>query len=521
MKRYGKSRVSVTPKLIIKDFFDSLGYLNNRLDSLSNDTFIISPGKRSLIISEQIECSVPLDFTFPHKTYPCYYDAGDISARTSEIGGTLARKGYPFARTIIEIMPVSSIHDSLTVIFNIYPDLKYRFTSPLLEGNFKTKKRLLLKDIKIKEGDLFNIDRVEESAENLRSRQYIANVQARAPLIIKSSPQIPNQDDTLTAVPFLINDRSGMGLEGALGFDASQGNQSTIQGDIKCSFLNLLHSGEAAAFSYSGTKVSQKLDASVSKPWLFNLPLEFLSDMGMEIERDNYGYIYGRVRLLYELNPFWKAGIGFKGNEITYSSDTIDVGSGKFYGVDFVLSKIPPLYCLGLFGSELFLETGSGVSKKEKNYTRSHIDFSAGVHVPYLTKFATFLKLTSKHIVSDEKNLAPAEMYRVGGYNSIRGYSDDAFACRTALYGQIENLLYFSKSGSVYIFLDGGIGFQQSNDFLNGNHISMLGYGAGVRLPSKLGSMSLEWARNIQDKRSLGRIHIRFQNAFSSLLDKF
>jgi hypothetical protein len=37
----------------------------------------------------------------------------------------------------------------------------------------------------------------------------------------------------------------------------------------------------------------------------------------------------------------------------------------------------------------------------------------------------------------------------------------------------------------------------------------LLGYGIGLRFPSRLGAVSLEWARNVSDGKSLGRVHVR------------
>ena len=121
------------------------------------------------------------------------------------------------------------------------------------------------------------------------------------------------------------------------------------------------------------------------------------------------------------------------------------------------------------------------------------------------------MRLVSKHLITKEQNLITAEKFRTGGYNSVRGYSDNEFAFRTLVYGQLEYLMYFIGTGAVYIFSDGGVGFEQKIE-LNGNYSSILGYGVGIRLPSRIGIMTMEWARNFRDHKSLGRIHIRFQN---------
>jgi len=46
--------------------------------------------------------------------------------------------------------------------------------------------------------------------------------------------------------------------------------------------------------------------------------------------------------------------------------------------------------------------------------------------------------------------------------------------------------------------------------------VPLLGYGVGIRLPVKIGEMALEWARNKDDGRGLGRVHVGFRNMVSS-----
>jgi len=171
--------------------------------------------------------------------------------------------------------------------------------------------------------------------------------------------------------------------------------------------------------------------------------------------------------------------------------------------------------------NEVSMEIGSGVAKKEKNYNRSHVDFSVGAHVPFGGSQAIYSRLVTAHIVSSEKNLLPVELNRIGGYNSIRGYSDNEFAFRTVAFGQLEAIHYFNTNGSVFIFVDGGIGFKEEPTLLKSDYNKLLGYGIGIRIPSRLGMMTLEWARNYQDQKSLGRVHVQFQNDLSRLTGKF
>jgi hypothetical protein len=112
------------------------------------------------------------------------------------------------------------------------------------------------------------------------------------------------------------------------------------------------------------------------------------------------------------------------------------------------------------------------------------------------------------HMITDEETLVDAEMYRVGGYRTARGYLENEF--RTVAYDQLEVLHYFRARASAYIFCDNGFGSAGSLSRTNwGQRTEYLGYGLGVRVPAKLGTLTLEWARNLRDTKSLGRIHVQ------------
>jgi hypothetical protein len=240
----------------------------------------------------------------------------------------------------------------------------------------------------------------------------------------------------------------------------------------------------------------------------------------MELQTDIYGYVYGNLKLLTEFNQYWYSGIGLQYNETSTQSDTIGSG-GTFFGVDFLLIKAPEIYSRNILSSDLAITIGSGIAKKDKNYTRSHVDFSIGTHVPFFRSQAIYSRLVTSHIISDEKTLLPVELKRVGGHNSIRGYSDNEFAFRTALFGQMEVIHYFNAYGSVFILFDGGIGFEEEPKIGQATYSKLMGYGLGVRIPSRLGMITLEWARNYQDKKNLGRVHVQFQNDLSRITGKF
>jgi outer membrane protein assembly factor BamA len=497
---------------------DSLGFFHANYDSSSGK---YSPGHRAVVIAEQIIKNDRLSAALlGNASYPRFFDAGEVKRRALFLNKIYTENGYPFASVTIDTKHHSSdsSNDSLTVIYKIDSDQISYFSSAVFKTHHKTSIALLSKFINFKQGEIFDIRKVESSVTRLKSRAFVENASSFAPFL--TSDSTTSDSAAFVTIPFEVRDRSGLGFEGVAGFESDQDNKPHLKGKAEFSLLNMFHSGESVSFLYQGNDVMQQFDLTVSKPLVINVPLQVGGNFGMELQTNEYGYVYGNLKLLTEFNQFWYSGIGLTYNETSIQSDTIGSG-GTYFGADFLLLKAPEVFSKNTLSSEVAITVGSGIAKKEKNYNRSHVDFSIGAHVPVFQSQAIYSHFVTSHIITNEKTLLPVELNRIGGHNSIRGYADNEFAFRTAVFGQLEVLHYFNTTGSVFILLDGGIGFEDEPKLRQNTYSKLFGYGLGIRIPSKLGLMTLEWARNYQDKKNLGRVHVQFQNDLSRITGKF
>ena len=498
-------------------YLDSSGYLHVKWEQPGASVIKAYPRERSVLFREEIRypgsppdtlCSV-----MPSFPYPRPFSISLINGRTAALARSFMQCGYPFVK-ISTALEAPSSPDSLLVVFSIDPDSLCFFDAPILKGTFTVGQTLLLHDIVFIPGRRYAADAVERSLIRLRSRRYIAAATAEPPLVVPDSASGISGGNRVT-VPFVINDRSGMGLDGAVGLEIRQSEKPQMHGNLEFSFLNMFRAGEEASLNYTGDRDRQRLDVDVEYPWLFGYPVILSLAGGLEIEQEAYGYLYGSVTALYETAAWWRIGTRFTGNSITGNS-VENWTDGSYAGADLVLVREHEPFTDGELSRSLYIATGSGVTHKDRRYTRSHVDFSAMAHLPLPMRHqALLVRGVTGHIISREESMLAAEMYRVGGNWSLRGYSEDEFAFRTVLRGQSEYLYYFQKNASVYLLCDGGIGFPGGIDH-DRSFTSMLGYGAGMRIPVATGTLSIAWARSIADRRSPGRIHVRLQNALSS-----
>ena len=515
----------------VRDLFDSMGFFNAHWDTIGPGQYCVSLRNRALIVAESFSGVPPATMdSLSAEQLPKYYDAALIVKRTAEIGRRMAECGYPFARVSVTISPEGStlrttgaMQNRLVIAYRIEPDRKCVFAQPRLVGPHTTRRTVLLHDVPVHEGDIFDIRKLETATESLNRRPYVIAASVGAfgiePEVFRDkSDTSAVRDAHYISVPIRITDRTGLGIEGAIGFNSRQGDDAFLQGDFTLSLLNVFHRGEDASLLYAGDKTYQKFHIDASRPWLWGYPLTGSGAFGLEIHENAYGYLEGEAVVSSELRDHWQAGIAVKGSETTVDSSN---QSWRYTGIDLLLSRQSFDLRRGAFATEFLLATGGGIAKRDRSYTRSHVDFSVGLYIPFFRSQAVRLRCATMHMITDEDTLVDAEMYRIGGYRTARGYHENEFAFRTVAYDQLELLHYFSAQGSVYLFCDNGFGSAQSLTRANwGQRTEYAGYGLGVRVPARLGTLTLEWARNLQDTKSLGRIHVQVNNHGSTALGR-
>ncbi len=503
----------------IRTALDSLGFFDIGSRQPENDTSFIVSGVRYSI--DSIQVISPLEVTSDSLTpvqLPMPYSASFVRALADTAIRYFASRGYPFAQLSTRITTHRASEPpggNARLTFYIDPREQYAFGASVIGGTTQTRRDLLMRDIGLPPGEVFDIRLIRNSLERLNSRPYISSVQSSAPFVIEKEGLIQSQrsPDSLptVAVPFAIEDKSGLGIDGALTVESMSEGAPDIAGVLDVTVLNAFGTGEQASLSYRGEDVLQLFEISVTKPWVMGTPLWASGGFGLEIKQRHYGHTHANLHALTELKTLWLGGIGIRGHETMVDTDTNQT-SLTFYGADLVLLRNAERYGMGTSATRFRIRTGTGVARSTgRSYTRWTVDFLAGRRMPFFRRWALDLRFAAHNLFTPEKNLPPVELFRVGGHNSLRGYSTDEFSFRTAALLQSEFIFFFGHTSSVYLLLDAGTGY----DSTPSERVNLLGYGLGTRLPTRLGLLSIEWARNVREVRGLGRLHVGFQNPLS------
>ncbi len=497
---------------------DSLGCFGRTWDTLTGDTVVLRGGLRTVLDTMAVQCDggdtgicVPPALVFPRP-----YDAGEIDAMVRGALLGLAEHGYARATARLGLEPRADTNSSaphVAALVTIETGRQCCFGPPRIAGTTVTKQRQLLRDIRVVQGAVYDARVMREASERLESRPYIDSV------VVGSLASVGGAADTAACVPVAVSvevaDRRGLLVDGALGFEQTPGGESVLSGTLDLSLLNVAGYGEQLSVAYRGEQDLQRLSVRLAKAHIGSVPVEAAGSFLLEIAADSYACLSGMLEGLFEIGGTWLAGASVHASENTLSDTAGGSRTWHVYGGDMLLRTRPTRPARGVFARRLSVTAGVDLARRgDSSRTRWRVEFSAGAHVPLFSRFALDASVVSRNLFADEEVLTPAELYRVGGQATVRGYPEELWAVRNAEYARIEYIVYIGRQLAVYGLTDGGVvsreGFERS-----GIWQGLLGYGVGTRIPVRIGTTALEWARSIDDRQSWGRVHVRFSSALT------
>lgn len=191
------------------------------------------------------------------------------------------KNGYPFFDLKKEIFPVGG--DSIIIIYTLKEGKKSKIDDIKVEGLKRTRKKIVLREVEIKSGEYFNIEKIINSISNIYSTGLFSNVEYKI---------IPQKDSNYVTLLFSLNERKERAFDMGVGY-SSEGD---FQTRLSFSHLNIFGNGQRF---FLETNVLQNLkftrhfeaNATYLEPFLFghrlplSLALFYYKDRDEEIMR--------------------------------------------------------------------------------------------------------------------------------------------------------------------------------------------------------------------------------------------
>jgi len=403
-----------------------------------------------------------------------------------------------------------------------------RLEKIIIEGNDKTKEKVITREINIEPGDLFNFEIVKKSLQKIYNLGYFEDVS------MKLEPG--SEEDKIVLVIKVIEKNTGKFGVGA-GYNSEEG----LMGFTSYEESNLFGGGQKLEAKVEiGGRTTYKI--AFLEPWLADTPTSFgfeVYDTAQKEEEKEEGEIIseyeeerlgGKLIFGRRISDAVDLGIELKTEKVTYNlisgsslPDNSDEGQTNSLTPTFTYDTRDNVFnpTSGLYGN-FSLEKAGGFLGGDYDFTKYNLTLS--------TYFST--KITEDVInIGSIKNIADKisqgvlafrakggsansvlpsfAKYKVGGMNTVRGYDFGEFSGDKSLVFNAEYRLPLAKNFQAVLFTDWG----QAWDYEESINLADLkfGKGIGIRFDTPIGPIRLDYGI---DEEGTGQTYFSIGHTF-------
>ncbi len=470
------------------DSLKTIGYYTLKLDSIRDQNVYLNKGK----MYKQIW--VKNDSVFQQKED--WFPVRNLDSLILKVNQQYAAKGYPF--TEVKILPMGYRNGEAQVGLNVQLFAARTIDGVKVEGYEKLSKGYIKHGLGLKKGKIYNEVELKKISERMSYNTFIEEIRPAQTLF--------NTDST--SIYLYVKKVKSNLFDGVLGFGNDANGDFRLNGNVKIELNNNFNGMERIRLNWIATPdKSTTLDLSVRVPYLFRsavgtqtdfnmfrkdsvfvntkieerlfYQLSLNSNIGLNLSYESSNFVldeYPEMALLYD--DFNKSGIGLSYEFLQPSQNRLLEGQSSIQILGKALRR-----------------KGQEIDPVTEEIIKSDIpQYEIGIKAFYI------FKLFPKHLLKpqiegyglfgDEEFYSENELYRIGGFGSLRGFNEESIFA--SAYG-ISSLEYrFMPNDGFYISLFGDYGFVENKS--NGVNENFLGIGTGISFLTGLGVFNLSYA---------------------------
>ena len=333
----------------------------------------------------------------------------------------------------------------------------------------------------------FNQQTVKELYDDINNFEFVTQ---------PKYPQILFTNDS-TKIYTYIEKRKANTFDGYIGFSNDENKKTTINGYLDIALINTLHAGEQFSLYWKSDGNQQKtFNTKLEIPYIFQSPLGIKAQLNIFKQDSTFQNTKTAIDLGYYINYNSKIYLGYQSTESSdiqnTNNSTISDYKNSYITSTFEYKKTD--YINNLFPKKASLNFIIGYGKRDTNDNPETAEpskqFSSNLNLSYnfeLNK-KNFIYLNSQNLYLKSKNYITNELFRFGGMNSIRGFSENS------LQGNFAAMLLteyrYAVSSNLYInsILDYAL-YQDLTNNQNPDKIKNLtgiGIGTNIQTPNGL-----------------------------------
>lgn len=434
----------------------------------------------------------------------------------------LQNNGYPWPDVEV-LSTVDSLNKTADIEILIKPNSKSFFNNIELEGVETVPDRIVLQEMDIKQGELFDQRKLQEA-----QRQIFGHHLFRfATVTIPEQPQ----DSTLD-LRVRVRENPLRSVQATIGF----GNEELLRGQLAWQHRNISGTGHRLGFSGRGSFIEQRLSADYLIPYVFNTRSSFVAaPFGQRRLEPAFELVRLGITnsLIYQVRRNFTASASYEytvNEEVVRRDDAAlpdsmldyNVSSltfSSYYRQGFTRDPVgwviqPAAEFSGIFGESTF------------SFQKFSLDVRNYQPVTSTTTVAGRINIGTI-FYADEDSLPANIQFFTGGTNTVRGWSRQQLGPKRAAFDDDGNFDGFVPIGGRALFSFNTEIRQELNFLINGLGIAAFLDGGQVwRAPDRINERRIQFGAGsgLRYQSPIGPVRVDFAyklNPFSDDLNQY
>ncbi len=424
------------------------------------------------------------------------------------LSNQLSNKGYTFLNLKLKEIKQKNENTLKAKLIIEKNGNKRKIDQIKIRGYKKFPKSYVKHFLKIKNGKNLNLTKVRKKLNRLKSLSFARQIK---------EPEILFTKDSSIVYMYLEKTKSN-NFDGFLGFTTNENtNKIEFNGYLDVELINNLNFGEKLILNYKKDESNQTIfNIDTELPYILNSPVGL--NLGLNITKidSTFSNNSQKINLFYPINDKHIISAGLL---TTISSNLSNTTENNLLNYQSNFTNLN--YTFTLNQEDLFFYTktrfslnlGFGNRKTSLTTNKQQIIRFNGNHIFKLNQSNNiYINFDTQLLLSD--NYLENELFRFGGINSIRGFSENTLTANSLLVFNTEYRYILSNNLFVNSITDFA-NFQNNNLNLNENLYS---FGFGFGLKTKSGLLRFIYANgkneNTPFKLNNSKIHLKLSTTF-------
>lgn len=366
-----------------------------------------------------------------------------------------------------------------------------------LIGYEKMSQGFIKHQLQIRTGETFREEKLIAIQNQIRQNQWIRETR---------SPNVLYQEDSTYIYLYTEKVKANI-FDGIIGFGTDEEGKFRMNGNLSLELNNNFNAMEQIRLNWIGTAdKNTTLDIRLKFPYLFGSRVGSETNFKLFKQDSVFVNTHLHERIFYQITPQSNIGINLGVQSSNFVLEEYPIIAANYDDYQKTYFGLSYDYFQGteeaiLEGKQRLYAVVNSIRKKEKNYSPDYqVENQTSNQYEVGLETYRLFHLGKKHYLKGGFNFyglfdksdhfAENELYRIGGFGSIRGFNEESITAN--LYATVSAEYRFVPNEAFYIALFSDYGSIQNKRM--DVQTNLLSFGTGIAFLTKLGIFNMNYA---------------------------